>query len=158
MIDPAARTLAQAVSDVRYACHYGELNERFWHHFGTLLNLVGAAGGSSAIAGVLAANAPLNLAAGIALALVSTLQLVLRPGDKAPEFRAARREFLALEARAWSMSVMELDAARKRIEAEAPVGLRWLAMPAWNANAAASGHESLVRPLRWVERVALLMA
>lgn len=158
MVEPALRTLPEAVSDVRYATHYGELNERFWRHFDTLLNLVGAAGGSSAIAGVMAQNDALNLVAGCALAVVSTLQLVLRPSEKATEFRDARRAFLDLEARAWDMQVVELDAASKRIQLAVPTGLRWLAKAAWNANVCAIGHEDRVLPLRWYERLAHCMA
>lgn len=158
MPDIEPRTLNEAMTDVRYACHYGELNERFWRRLDTTLNLVGAAGGSSAIAGALASNAVLGLAAGVALSIASTLQLVLRPGERAIAFRDARRAFLELHAKGWGLTVTEIDAARMRLEAEAPVGLRWLSMPAWNENVRSIGHEQQVRPLRWYERLAQFVA
>lgn len=56
------------------------------------------------------------------------------------------------------MSVADLDAVRKRIEAKAPIGSRLLSMPAWNANVRSIGREDLVRPLGLAERAALLLA
>jgi hypothetical protein len=152
------RTVSEAVTDIRYACLYGEMNERYWQRLDTVMNLVGALGGSSAIAGVLASNSTLSLVAGVAVAVASTLQLVLRPGNRSSGFRDTRREFLELEARAWNLSIVELDSARKRIEAQAPIGSRLLALPAWNASVRAIGREDLARPLNLAERAALLLA
>ena len=152
------RTSSEVFSDVRYAVCYGTLNERFWRRADTMLNLVGAIGGSAAVAGVLGSQATLSLMAGVLVAISSAAQLVLRPADRAQGFKEGRRAFLALEPSAWSASVVEVDAARRRLEAELPIGFRLLEMPAYNAAMRGIGREDLVRPLNWRERIAMAAA
>jgi len=152
------RTLAQAVMDVRYGYHYGALNERAWQHIDTACAVVGAVGGSAAVAGVLAASPMLSLVAGVAMGTVSMLQLVLRPGARAVEFRDAKRAFAALDARAWQMPLADLDAELTTLQAHAPTGLAGLAMPAHNANVSAIGREDCRRALSRWERWMLLLA
>ncbi|MBQ0946335.1 hypothetical protein KAK07_23550 [Ideonella sp. 4Y16] len=128
----ATRELGAAVSDVRYAVIYGELNERFWTRIDTALSLVSAIGGSAAVATFLAQSNLANAVAGAVLALAGVLGLVLRPGQKASQFREARIGYLNLLGRAWSMQVGEVDAERARLEAAAPIGLDGLGPVAWN--------------------------
>ena len=156
--DQKIRTQAQAVMEVRYACHYGELNERFWRHIDTWLNLLGALGGSAAVAALLGQSLLLSGVAGVVMAVASTCQMVLRPLDRAYDFRDARRAFAALDVRAWSLSLADLDAQLKPLQAESPVGFRWLGMPAFNLCMLANGEERAVRPLSWPERIALAIA
>lgn len=152
------RTLANAVMDVRYGYHYGELNQRLWSHLDTTLNLAGALGGSAAVASLFAASPALVLSAGITMACVSVLQLVLRPAQRAAEFRDAKRSFAELDAKAWDMPLADLDRQLKGLQASAPIGSSRLGMPAYNACVRANGHESKVVTLKLTERLVSALA
>lgn len=126
------RTLEQAVADVRYGIEFGRLNERFWQRIDTTLNLVQVLAGAMALAGALS-RADVLAAAGLAMAVVSALQIALQPGRRAAGFLVARQAFHALNKRAWQFSVDEIDAALEDLRATAPQGLDALALPALNA-------------------------
>lgn len=153
----STRTVGQAVSDIRFARHFGEMNQRFWSHVDTTLTLIGAVGGSAAFAGAVASNTDLATWSGFAIALASVLQLVFRPGQRAVEFRDAKRQFAELETVAWGLPILDLDARLIRLQESAPVGFALLAQPAFNAAMAADGHPQ-GRPLKWYERLALALA
>jgi hypothetical protein len=151
-MDNTARTLPDAVSELRYALRFGELNERLWRRLETTLNLFSALGGSAAVGAVAGQSDVLTLAAGLVMAITGALQLVLRPGERAAAFRTTRRDLLGLESKAWSLSVTDLDATMHRIEADAPDGFAALAQPAWNDCVRRLGQASLAQPLTFGER------
>lgn len=158
MNTPAERTLADAVADVRYGIAYGNLNERFWQRTDTTLNLAQIMGGSLALSGAMA-QAPLVAAvAGVLVAVVSGFQLALQPGRRSIDFRDARRKFHELNARAWQMTLQQLDAELEVLRMNAPQGLSAFNRPALLAVDAQHGHDVSDTRLTWRERLALAWA
>ena len=153
-----ARTLGQAVSDVRYAVHYATRNEAWWRRLDGLLNLVGAIAGSAAFGSLFSpANAWGPWAAGV-VAAASCAALVTKPMDKAIEFRDFKRKFADLDAVAWNLSLQDLDARLRVLRQEAPLGFASLEPAAWNDMVMADGHMSRVRELGRFERFMAWMA
>lgn len=157
MTTPPERTLAIAVAEVRFGIQYGALNERFWHHLDTALNLVQISCGALALAGAIAQGTQLVAVGAVVLACVSAVQLTLQPTRRSIAFRDARRLFHELNARAWQLSLQDLDAALERLRADAPPGLAALLMPAQNIVHRQHGGSD-VRPLTLWERLALALA
>lgn len=152
------RTMEEAIADVKYAARYGELNERLWRRLDTSLNLLCALGGSAAVGAAVAQSPVLTATAGVAMALAGAAQLVLRPLERAIAFRDARRESLQLEAVAWTLTLHEVDARLRAMEASAPVGFSGLAVPARNDCVRNMGHAHAVEPLSTLQRLMAALA
>jgi len=152
------RSLAQAVGEVQYGVEYASLNERFWSHLDTALNLVQVLFGAVALTGFLATNSQLAGIAGLVLAGVSALQLTLAPSKRSVAFRDARVQFHDLKARAWRMDLYSLDSALEALRKAAPQGLRSLARPAQEIVHEAYGAPSPFDRLGILERLAKLVA
>lgn len=152
------RTQAIAVAEVRYGIEYASLNERFWLHIDTTLNLVQTVAGALALAGLLGSGSAITAVAGAVMALVSGLQLSWTPLQRSINFRDARHGFHGLAKRAWSMTLADLDAAIEDLRRDAPPGARVLAKPALNAVEAQLGADAPPMPLSMAERAALWLA
>lgn len=152
------RTLGHAVMDVRYAIEYGELHEKLWSHIDTGISLVQIAAGALALAGVLTPGRWLTAAAGITLAVLSSVQLCFKPRERSIEFRDTRRKLHDLNANAWSMSLQDVDRALEQIKSEAPRGLDALARPAQNRVLASNGYPNEVEPLKTNESILSALA
>lgn len=152
------RTLAVAVSEVRFGIQYGLLNERYWQHLDTALNLLQIGAGALALAGALAQGALATSIAGVMIAVVSALQLSLQPTRRSVAFRDARARFHDLHARAWGLTLRELDAELEALRRDAPVGMRALLLPAQNIVHQQIGAQDVVLPLTWGQRLALALA
>lgn len=142
--------------EVRFAIEYGDMHEKFWSHIDTGLSLVQVVAGALALAGAFAPGSGLASWAGLILAGVSGFQLTIKPRERSIQFRDTRRLLHDLNARAWSMSVLEVDAELERIRREAPRGLSVLTRPATNVALAANGFEAATEPLSRAEKFALI--
>jgi hypothetical protein len=152
------RTLAIAITEVRYAIHFAGRNEAYWRHLDTLLNMVNALAGSAAFGAVFAQNTAIGAIAGICVAISSCTSLVMKPIDKAVEFRDFRRRFAKLDAEAWEMTLSELDKVLKVLRQEGPMGFESLGAVAWNDAMLADGHVERASELTWFQRIMSLMA
>lgn len=155
---PHERTLGVAVSEVRFGIQYGLLNERFWQHLDTGLNLAQIGAGALALAGAFTEGTVLTSVAGVAIAIVSALQLTLQPTRRSVAFRDARAKFHDLHARAWDMTLREVDIELERLRRDAPVGMRALLVPAQNIVHRQLGAEDVLLPLTLGQRLALSLA
>lgn len=152
------RTQAVAITEVRYAINYATRHEAFWRHVDTSINLLNALAGSAAFASVLAGDGAWGGVAGAVVALASCVALVMRPADKAVEFRDFRRQFAALDAVAYGLSLAEIDGQLKVLRQDAPRGFDSLDTVVWNDTVRADGHEARIRPLTRFERVMRMLA
>jgi hypothetical protein len=96
--------------------------------------------------------------AGLLMALITVLDVVLAPGRKVCEFNEARRKFNELDGKAPSMSIADLDIEIARLRGEyAAVGLRALQSVAYNQNVLANGRgDAAISMTRWERLVAAL--
>ncbi|MDM0043768.1 hypothetical protein QTH91_04670 [Variovorax dokdonensis] len=116
--------------EVRFAVCYGELNERFWSQFDTLLTVVQAISGSLALAGVFVPGGALTALAGVVLAAISGVQAGLKPRERSIAFRDARRQFEDLNMDAARLDLATLDRRLETLRRDAPRGFQSLLRPA----------------------------
>lgn len=152
------RTLAVAVTEVRYAIFFAGRNEAYWRHLDTILNLMNALAGSAAFGALFAQSSTVGALAGICIAIGSCVSLVMKPIDKAIEFRDFRRKFAKLDAEAWEMELADLDMALKVLRQEGPMGFESLGAIAWNDAMLADGHEERVNRLTWFQKLMSFLA
>ncbi len=126
------RTLEVAVAEVRFGAEFGRLNMRVWQRLDTVLNLLQVMAGAMALAGAFS-DAKVLAGAGLVMASVSALQIALQPGRRAADFRMAHAEWQRLGAKAWTMTLGEVDAKLDDLRASSPDGFDALALPAMNA-------------------------
>lgn len=135
------RTLGQAVMDCRYGVAFNDLNERLYRRLDTFLTIVGLVAGASAVIGIAKNSADWSTFAGACAAVLAIVQASTKPGELAARHNEFKRKFAALDAQAWKLGLEGVDAQLKSLQAEAPPGLRSLALPAYNANLASNGFE-----------------
>ncbi|MBT9486812.1 MAG: hypothetical protein IV093_04805 [Rubrivivax sp.] len=153
------RTLGIAIAEVRFAIEFGSLNERFWQRLDTTFNVVQCLFGMLALAGVFSLHEALLAIAGTVIAVISALQLTLRPLQTSIEFRDARRKFQDLNRRVALLTLTEIDGELEDLRREAPHGLHALERPAFNrVNERHHGDQAIVEPLNWREKFAVAMA
>jgi hypothetical protein len=73
------RTHYEAVLDVRYAIHWNELNERLNRHFDAALKILSLVFGTTAFGAYLATYPQVSAYAGLFMAVVTVLDVVLAP-------------------------------------------------------------------------------
>ena len=92
--------------------------------------------------------------AGLILAGSSGFQLTIKPRERSIQFRDTRRALHDLNARAWTMSLLDVDAELDRIRRDAPRGLDVLTRQAQNVVFATNGFAAETEPLTGIERLA----
>ena len=151
------RTREIAVAEVRFAVEFGALNERVWQSIDTLLNFGQIGAGALALTGAIVQGTTVAAVAGGVLAAISAIQLSLSPLRRSIAFRDARVKFNALNARAPSMTLEQIDSELEALRSEAPQGMRLLEMPALNIVNVRHGFAP-ARELKVREKAAMLLA
>jgi hypothetical protein len=155
-VSPPTRTVEIAVAELRYAVEFARLNERLWQRVDTLLNFAQVMAGALALAGAFG-DAKTLAGAGVAMALVSGLQIGLQPSRRGADFRMARAAWQRLARDPWSLSLSELDARMEDLRSESPQGFDALGPAAFNAVQMRHGNPARL-PLRWHQRLVAALA
>jgi len=151
---PDGRTHYEAVLDARYGVRFNELNERYYNRLDLMLGLITLAGGSAAVVSWANQSPGLAAAAGVVLAFVSLFGQLLCAPRKAEQHAAGRRAYADLDARAPGLTLEQVDAELRALQAALPSGIALLAMPAYNANLRSNGRGEHVQPMNRWERLA----
>lgn len=152
------RSKGEAILDVRYGARFGEMNERYYRHLDLFFGFVGLFGGTAVVVGVAATNPALSAISGGVVAACAVIERLVRPIEKALEHSAYKKRFADLDARSAKLSLEEIDAELRRLQMDAPVGPRSLAIPAFNANLRSNGLEADIVAETLPERLASLFA
>lgn len=151
------RSKYEVLMDVRYGARFGELNERFYRRLDVLFGFVGLFGGSGAVVGAVGSYTAVAAVSGALVAAFAIIERLVRPVEKAIEHSAFKKRFADLDARALKMQVDDIEAELRRLQADAPLGIDSLSMPAFNANLRSNGRdEEIVPESMWQRTIALL--
>ena len=69
-----------------------------------------------------------------------------------------KRRFAELDARSDSLTLEAFDAELKKLQSDGPTTIGALALPAYNANLLAEGHDGMVVPLKFWQRLFQFLA
>lgn len=148
------RTHYEATLDVRFAIEWNALNARLFRRVDALLKGLSLLLGSAAFGAWMAAAPQWSGLAGLLVALVTILDVVLAPGKKACAHDEARRQFNALAVRAPGLPLADLDAALETLRVECTAGgVDALRAVAYNRNLAAASRADQLIPLGPLERL-----
>lgn len=147
-----SRSTYEAILDVRYGQRFNEINEIFYRRLDLLFGFVGLAGGTAAFTGALTAAPVVAGVAGVAIAASAIIERLVRPVEQAVAFAEFRRRFAELDARAAGMTLADIDAELRRLQAAGPHGVTGLAACAYNRNLLSNGRPDAVMPLTGWER------
>lgn len=147
----------EATLDVRYGIRFNELNERFFRRVRGVFVFATLLVGSSAFGGFLFGRATLVAIAGLAITILTLLDVVINPAEKIARFNEMYRRYTALDARAPELELATLDRELRAIRGEAPQGIEALTEKAYNDNLIANGRPDYAMPTtRWGRVVAWL--
>ena len=152
------RSKYEAVLDVRYGFRFGEMNERFYRRLDLLFGFIGLFGGSAAVVGAIATYPILSLSSGAMVAAFAVIERLVRPVEKAIDHANYKKRFADLDARASKLSLDDLDSELRRLQADAPMGINSLAIPAFNANLRSNGRGDLSTQVSYWSRFIALLA
>lgn len=151
------RTIYEATLDVRFGCHYNDMNARLYRRLDLCFGFVGLFGGSSAFIAALGQYRTLGVVAGATIAALAVVERLVRPVEKAIEHEECRRRFSDLDQRIDALDLPVLERELKRLQGSGPSGIHSLKIPAYNANLLANGRPDCVaRASIWARCVALL--
>jgi hypothetical protein len=146
------------VFDAEYGYWYNAACERFYGRIDLACNFVQLVGGSAAAAAAFGGRPQLVVLSGLFLACAAAISLTVQPAVKADRHQRTKCAFLAIKRRRHSADAAAIDEAIADAQADGPVGIGALAIPAYNDAVRAMGREQGVRPLRWWERLAAFIA
>jgi hypothetical protein len=152
------RTHYEAVLDVRYGMRYNDLCERFYNRLDFWISVLTVAGGSAAVLSAVIKDPEVAAYSGAVLAVIGIIGRQLGASRKAEQHGQAKKAYAALDAKSHALTVEQLDAELKPLQASAPSGIRLLALPAYNANLRTNGRPDLVQELSLGERLAFAFA
>lgn len=151
------RSKYEILLDVRYGARFGELNERFYRRLDLLFGFIGLFGGSGAVVGAIGSYPVIAAICGALVAALAIVERLVRPVEKAIEHCAFKKRFADLDARALKMPVDDVEAELRRLQADAPLGIESLSMPAFNANLRSNGRDdAVVKESMWQRTISLL--
>lgn len=152
-----SRTTYEATLDVRFGCHYNEMNARLYRHLDYFFGFVGLFGGSSAFIAALGSYRTLGMIAGASVAAIAVAERLVGPVAKAIAHEEHQRRFSALGMEADSLELSALDRELKGLQGSGPSGFHSLKIPAYNINLIANGRpDRVVAATRWERLMALL--
>lgn len=144
------RTKQEAMLDIKHAVLVHRLNERFFNRLDAVLGGIGMAGGSAAVVGLLGGSTNIAAVAGAILATLSIIERTVVAARKAEIHRQGAETFAALEVRAQSLQLEEIDAELASTKVQFPDGLEGMGWVAYNRNLRSAGLLSSVVPMnRW---------
>jgi hypothetical protein len=155
---PDGRTHYEAVLDVRFGVHFNGMCERYYNSLDSLIGTVSLIGGSAAAVSFVNKSADIAATAGLVLAVIAIVERLLNAARKAEQHGAAKRAYGDLDAKAGKLSLAQVDAELRSLQASAPSGIRSLLVPAFNANLRSAGREEFVRPEAPLSKLATLLA
>lgn len=158
MSTPTPRTKNEALFDARYGFRFNDMNATLYRRLDFMLSLVSLSGGAAVFGSAVGGSGTLGAFAGSAITLAGLLAHLIRPSEKAIEHTFAKKSYAELDATSHEMSLEAFDARLRRLQADAPTGIRALAQPAYNATAMSNGWHAHVQRLRVLERVANFFA
>lgn len=137
-----ARSHFEAIGDICYASRYFHLQARLFGKVDGLFKLVTVVAGSSAFAGFLSSSPKLAGVAALVTAVITALDVVCSPGSKRYVCTDLSKRYTALERRARTMTLDELDAKIWKLrQTEAPA-IESLRIPAYNDSVVERGMAS----------------
>lgn len=143
------RSHFEAVGDICYASRYFHLQARLFGKIDGLFKLVTVVAGSSAFAGFLSSSPKLAGVAALVTAVVTALDVVCAPGSKRYVCADLCKRYTALERRAKTLSLEEVDAKIWKLrQTEAPA-IEALRIPAYNDSVVERGMGSKKLTTNW---------
>ncbi|MDR7192714.1 hypothetical protein [Luteimonas terrae] len=140
----------QALLDIDYAAHLAELHCRLLRRVDRIIVWLGLAGGTTSLASAFAATPVLAGIGGAVVTVLSLYALAFRPAEAAEAHAADKRKFLALKARASTMSPEKITSALARIQIDAQSTWDCLQLPAYNDVVTSAGRpEAVQKTTRW---------
>ncbi len=133
------RTHYEATIDVRYGMRFNELNARLYNHIDGAISFITMLGTCGAAVSFVNQSPPLAAASGLLLAAVAALGRVIGPARKAEQHAAACRNYAAIDAAAADLTLEQIDARLRPLQASSPGGFRLLAAPAYLDNLRSNG-------------------
>lgn len=116
---------------LRYAVRVLERHARMWRRIDGLIRFSALLAGSSAFAGLMAANSTTALVAGIVFAVLQSVEFAIRPAEIAARSMTAKKPYGDILARQAELDDAQLESAYQRCVAEddviVPENLRYLA-------------------------------
>lgn len=152
------RTRYQIELEIRYGMRLDELHRRFYARLGSALTFALLLAGSAAFGGFVAAQPAFAGAAGLAVAVLTLIEVVLRPSERAAYASALARQFGALRASAAELTTDDLERRLAVLQCEAlPGEIDALRSVAMNDVLREHGHDDeLLAPSRWQRVIAVL--
>lgn len=148
----------EAIRCARYQLRLHFLHYRLYGRIRRAVAFVSLLFGSAALYGVFKDNASAIGLAGIAVAALSTADLVMGWADRAARHDAWRRRMADLIARSHDLTMEDIDRELAQLEGDVDDELESLRVPAFNDMLRSNGLESAVRPERVVEKFVRLFA
>lgn len=140
--------------DTQYGYFFNLACERFYKRIDLGCNFVQLFGGSAAAIAVTNGRPNWIVGAGLALAAVAAISLLIQPAVKAEQHLQAKCRYLALSAQATKISYDEWSLELNEVRHSSPAGVKSLAVPAYNDTLDATGCSTGHRTLTWPQRIA----
>ena len=146
-----------AVLEVRYGIHYNAANERLYRRLRLIFDALQIVCGGAAFAAWAASKPEMSAFAGLFIALISALNLLVSPAEMATRFNEVYRAFTELDAVSLEMSEPDIRKAIAKIRSGAPWGVDALGNIAFNRCLAANGYsEGFLETTPWSRFVAFI--
>lgn len=137
------RSKYEAQLDVRYGQCWNHLNERLFGRLDLLFGAITLFGGSAIAVTVTADHKMAVAVLGGVVAVSAIVERLVGATEKRLDHREMKKRFADLDARSGAMSLEDIDAELRRLQADGPTGVRGLDVPAYNANMRTNGRPEI---------------
>jgi hypothetical protein len=145
--------------EARYCSRYNGLQARFYSRVQTAIRWALLIGGAASVGAVLGERPMLQAVAGITLAALAAIDILLKPGERAARFDAHRRRYDELDAGSRKLSRDELHARLSELQRESYEGeIELLRQPAFNDTMIENGRPDAVVEVSGPERFFAMLA
>lgn len=152
------RTHYEAMGDISYNCRYFLLQQRFFGKLAGTFRFISIVSGSTAFAGFVSVSPELSGGAGVVVAVVTALDIIINPGQKAYACNEVMRRYRELERQAKKLDLDALEERLVELRAMEVPSIEALRVPAYNDSCTERGRTDELLPVKWWHRFAALLA
>lgn len=152
------RTFYEAMGDISYNCRYYLLQQRFFGKLAGTFRFISIVSGSAAFAGFVSVSPALAGGAGVVVAVVTALDIIINPGQKAYTCNEVMRRYRELERQARNLDLDALEDRLAELRAMEAPSIEALRVPAYNDSCKERGRTDQLLPASYWHRFVALIA